>query len=101
MPRILAVALLALLAWSAAAAPADTGKHFLWRVSKGNAVIYVAGSIHVLRKSDYPLPEVMESTFRASAGLVEEIDLTQFDPESAQLQMMQMGGYPAGHSLKT
>jgi uncharacterized protein len=101
MPRILAVIALSLLNLSPAAASPDTGKHFLWRVSKGDAVIYVAGSIHVLRKSDYPLPQVMESTFKASAGLVEEIDLTHFDPESAQLQMMQMGGYPQGHSLKT
>jgi len=101
MPRILAAALLSLLSLSLAAAPVGTGKHFLWRASKGSAVIYIAGSIHVLRKSDYPLPEVMESAFKASAGLVEEIDLGHFDPESAQLQMMQLGGYPQGQSLKT
>jgi uncharacterized protein YbaP (TraB family) len=101
MPRILAAALLSLLSLSAAAAPADTGMHFLWRVSKGSTVIYIAGSIHVLRKSDYPLPDIMETTFRSSAGLVEEIDLTRFDPESAQLQMMKLGSYPQGHSLAT
>ena len=101
MPRIFAAALLSLLSLFAAATPADTGKHFLWRASKGSAVIYIAGSIHVLRKSDYPLPEIMESTFKSSAGLVEEIDLARFDPESAQLQMMQLGGYPDGQSLKT
>jgi uncharacterized protein YbaP (TraB family) len=101
MPRILAVIALSLLSLSAAAAAPDTGKHLLLRVSKGSAVIYVAGSIHVLRKSDYPLPQVMESAFKTCAGLVEEIDLTHFDPESAQVQMMQLGGYPQGHSLKT
>lgn len=101
MPRILAVIALLLLSLSATAASPDSGKHFLWKVSKGDTVIYVAGSIHVLRKSDYPLPDAMESTFKTSAGLVEEIDLTRFDPESAQLQMMQMGSYPQGHSLKT
>ena len=101
MPRILVATALLLLSLSVAAVPTDAGKHFLWRVSKGSAVIYIAGSIHVLRKGDYPLPDIMESTFRASAGLVEEIDLTHFDPESAQLQMMQMGSYPQGHSLKT
>lgn len=99
MPRLLAVAFLSLC--SLAALADDGGKHFLWRVSKGDAVIYIAGSIHVLRQSDYPLPEVLESTFKSSAGLVEEIDLSRFDPESAQLQMMQIGAYPAGHSLKT
>ncbi|HEY1991014.1 MAG TPA: TraB/GumN family protein [Gammaproteobacteria bacterium] len=99
MPRLLAVAVL--LLYSLATLADDSGKHFLWRVSKGDAVIYIAGSIHVLRQSDYPLPDVLESTFKSSAGLVEEIDLSRFDPESAQLQMMQIGAYPAGHSLKT
>jgi uncharacterized protein YbaP (TraB family) len=99
MPRIAALAAL-LFCSLCAAAPADD-KHFLWRVSKGDAVVYLAGSIHVLRPSDYPLPEIMESTFRKSAGLVEEIDLTHFDPESAQLEMMKIGAYPQGQSLAT
>lgn len=100
MPRIAALA--ALLLWSACALAVPAGgKHFLWRVSKGDAVIYVAGSIHVLRPSDYPLPDGIESTFKASAGLVEEIDLSHFDAESAQLQMMRMGSYPEGQSLAT
>ncbi|HSN18018.1 MAG TPA: TraB/GumN family protein [Gammaproteobacteria bacterium] len=99
MPRLLAVLLLFL--FSAATFADGGGKHFLWRVSKGTQVIYIAGSIHVLRPSDYPLPEVLESTFKSSAGLVEEIDLSHYDPESAQLQMMQIGSYPPGHSLKT
>jgi uncharacterized protein YbaP (TraB family) len=99
MPRLLAVAILLLCCLVASA---DTGgKHFLWRVSKGGAAIYIAGSIHVLRPEDYPLPDMLESTFKSSAGLVEEIDLSRFDPESAQLLMMQLGSYPAGHSLKT
>ncbi|HEY1773390.1 MAG TPA: TraB/GumN family protein [Gammaproteobacteria bacterium] len=100
MPRIVALTALLLCSFCATASSA-ADKHFLWRVSKGDAVIYMAGSIHVLRPSDYPLPDVMESTFKASAGLVEEIDLSHFDPESAQLQMMQMGSYPDGQSLAT
>jgi hypothetical protein len=99
MPRIAALAALLVCSFCTAAEPSD--KHFLWRVSKGDAVIYIAGSIHVLRPSDYPLPDIMESTFRSSAGLVEEIDLSHFDPESAQIQMMQIGSYPQGKSLST
>ena len=98
MRRIIAFALLFLVCCSAARAD---GKHYLWRVSKGGDTLYVAGSVHVLRPTDYPLPDVMESLFRSSAGLVEEIDLSHFDPESAQLQMMKLGAYPAGQSLKT
>ena len=99
MPRLIAALVLLFTAFTAHAD--DNGKHFLWRVSKGDAVIYIAGSVHVLRPSDYPLPDVLESTFKSCAGLVEEIDLSHFDPETAQLQMMQIGAYPPGHSLKT
>lgn len=99
MPRIAALAAL-LLSCISAAAQADD-KHFLWRVSKGDAAIYIAGSVHVLRPTDYPLPKIMESTFRSSVGLVEEIDLTRFDPESAQLLIMRLGAYPEGQSLAT
>jgi uncharacterized protein YbaP (TraB family) len=98
MRRLLILALLLLTCSGAAQADA---KHFLWRVSKDGHVMYVAGSVHVLRPEDYPLPAVMESLFRSSAGLVEEIDLTHFDPEGAQLQMMKIGAYPPGQSLKT
>lgn len=92
---------LAFLLFLGFASPAHAdGKHFLWSVSKGRERLYLAGSVHVLRPSDYPLPAVMEETFRDSAGLVEELDLTQFDPEDAQLQMRQLGAYPPDQSLQ-
>ena len=70
-------------------------------MTKGQETLYLAGSVHVLRASDYPIPVVLEDAFKKSAGLVEEIDLGKFDAESAQLQMLQQGSYPPGHSLKT
>ena len=99
MRRILPLAALLLFAWCAAAQAEP--KHFLWRVTKGMETLYLAGSVHVLRPADYPLPAPLEDAFKASAGLVEEIDLAHFDPESAQLQMMKEGSYPPGQSLKT
>src|SRR5579859_3598170 len=77
------------------------GKHFLWRVSKGGDPLYLAGSVHVLRPSDYPLPAVMEQAFSGSAGLVEEIDLADLDAEAMQMQMLQTGAYHDGRSLKS
>ena len=85
----------------ASAAAHAEGKHFLWRVSKGTDVMYLAGSVHALRPSDYPLPEVMEKAFHDSSRLVEEIDLTNFDAEGMQLGMYQLAAYPDGQSLKT
>ncbi len=99
MRRILVSLLLGLLAWAGGAQAG--GRHFLWRATKGDAALYLAGSVHVLRPSDYPLPAELEAAFKSSAGLVEEIDLSHFDAEGAQMQMMKIGSYPPGQSLKT
>jgi uncharacterized protein YbaP (TraB family) len=84
---------------SSAAASAD--RHFLWRVSKGTALMYLVGSVHVMRDSDYPLPLEMEGDFKTSSGLIEEVDLSQLAQEDLQLQMLRRGAYPPGRSLKT
>ncbi|HEV2110072.1 MAG TPA: TraB/GumN family protein [Gammaproteobacteria bacterium] len=96
--NLIFAALLLLLA--AAPVHAD-GKHFLWRVSKGGNSLYIAGSVHVLKPSDYPLPPVMEQAFSGSAGLVEEIDLADLDAEGMQMDMLKAGGYQDGRSLKS
>lgn len=83
---------------AAADAPA---RSFIWRVSRGRTSMYMAGSIHTLNPDSYPLPDVMESAFRNSHALVEEINLTVEDPVSVQQQAQQLGAYPPGESLRT
>jgi uncharacterized protein YbaP (TraB family) len=97
----LGAAIFAALLLSMAGPVRADGKHFLWRVNKGPDVMYLAGSVHVLRPSDYPLPAIMEQAFSASAGLVEEIDLADLDAENMQLQMLQSGGYQDGRTLRS
>lgn len=50
----------------------------LWRVSKGNNQIYIGGTVHLLGKSDYPLPDEFEQAFREIDLLVLEADLDAF-----------------------
>ncbi|HEU5398322.1 MAG TPA: TraB/GumN family protein [Gammaproteobacteria bacterium] len=90
----------ALLLLSCAASAHADGRHFLWRVTKGGESLYIAGSVHVLRPSDYPLPVIMEQAFSRSAGLVEELDLNQVNQEDTQVRVMQLGSYPSGQSLQ-
>ncbi len=97
---MLRAAFLALTLLSALPAQAD-GKHYLWRVSKGGHSLYIAGSVHVLRPSDYPLPAVMEQSFESSVGLVEEIDLADLDAEGMQADMLKAGSYQDGRTLQS
>lgn len=97
MKKLLLISALALLLANQAAAG---DRHFLWRISKGDDSLYLMGSVHVMRADDYPLPTEMEANFKASNGLVEEVDLGQLDRESLQ-QIQERGAYPPGQSLKT
>jgi uncharacterized protein len=50
------------------------GKHCLWRVTDAKAPFYLLGSIHSLRKKDYPLPPVIEQTIQESQQFYLEYD---------------------------
>src|ERR1700730_12592194 len=51
---------------SAGVQRSDSGKHCLWRVTNTKAPVYLLGSIHSMRKKDYPLPAVIEQTIQES-----------------------------------
>lgn len=72
----------------------------LWKISKNGNELYLGGTIHVLKKEDYPLPVEFSKAFKKSDMLVFEtnIELTK-TPEFSQ-KMTQVLTFPAGKSLK-
>lgn len=73
----------------------------LWHVSKNGHDLYLGGTIHMLKKEDYPLPVEFTQAFKKSDTLVFETDIDKTKtPEFAQ-KMAQMMTLPAGQSLKT
>lgn len=71
--RLAVVLLVAFLVLPAAAARA---KCCVWRVTgaDGKNVLYLAGSVHALRPSDYPLPGAYDRAFNESGEVVFETD---------------------------
>ena len=51
---------------------ADTS---VWKVTSGDNTIYLGGTVHLLRSSDFPLPEEYEQSYQASSEIYFEIDL--------------------------
>jgi uncharacterized protein len=84
----------------AAQAPA-TGKSFLWKVQRGAGVLYLAGSVHALDKSVYPLNPAFQRAFDASGALVEEIDLAEASTLAAAPLLLGKGMLPAGQTLQS
>jgi uncharacterized protein YbaP (TraB family) len=48
------------------------GETSVWKISGGDNVLYLGGTIHILRESDYPLPEPFDAAFEQSDIIVFE-----------------------------
>ena len=72
----------------------------VWKISKGDARLYIGGTVHVLSKSDYPLPAGFDVAYKQAAQLVFETDMQKMAaPETRQL-MLQQVVYTDGRNLK-
>jgi len=61
----------------------------VWKAQKGKSVVYLGGTCHVLRESDYPLPPEFEKAYQASEVVVFETDIGKLrDPETQQKLLM-------------
>ena len=73
---------------------------FVWKISKNGSSLYLGGTIHVLKQSDYPLPLEFDAAYNDSDILVLETDLAQTQtPEFAQ-QIMQNLVQSEGRTLR-
>ena len=79
-------------------ANADTS---VWSVRSGDNVIYLGGTVHLLRPSDYPLPSEFEEAYQASSELYFETDIASMSDLSVQAQMLQQLTYGDDKSLST
>ncbi len=79
------------------AVTADTA---VWKVSSPNRTLYLAGTIHVLGRQDYPLPQEFNQAYQRADRLVFETDLTAMAQPGTQAQISQRLMYSPGHSLK-
>jgi uncharacterized protein YbaP (TraB family) len=71
----------------------------IWKVEKGSEVVYIGGTIHVLRESDYPLPEEFLNAFANADILVLEADMGQLKSLEVQQKIMAGATYPPGEGL--
>jgi uncharacterized protein YbaP (TraB family) len=75
-------------------------KALLWKVSHDTRSIYLLGSIHYLKKENYPLHRAILDAFEASKGLVLEIDLNKVSPDVAQRVTLEKAIYADGSTLR-
>ncbi len=81
------------------AARADGALHSLWELHGKHNTVYLLGSIHVLRLSDYPLaPAVLEAYGNAKSVLM-EVNLEEISSAQVQAEMLASAILPDGKTL--
>ena len=79
-----------------AGAQADTS---LWKISQNQDYFYLAGTIHVLNKDDYPLPSEFEQAYNDADTLVFETDLEAGNQTEHQAKFMAAMTYQDSRTL--
>jgi uncharacterized protein len=80
-------------------ARADTALHSLWEVRGKHNTVYILGSIHVLRLSDYPLAPALLDAYSNAKALLMEVNLAESGSAEVQAEMLASATLPEGKTL--
>lgn len=71
----------------------------LWLMQDADNRVWLLGSIHLLRETDYPLPEPVRAAYEDAEALVMELDMDALDPTMVGAVMFARGSPPEGETL--
>ena len=89
----------ALLLLFSTSAVADQGRAVIWKIEGENNTVYLAGSVHLLRPKDFPIPPNYKEVYEDSEELIFEIDTAVLNDPSAALKMQQLGRLQDGDTV--
>lgn len=102
MRRIaLALASLVLAIPMAGSVPAQAAppRPLLWKVSDGDTSLYLLGSFHLLKKTDYPLSGDVDRAFADAERVVFEVSPEELADPTVPVRMLQRAVQPGNASL--
>lgn len=81
---------------------ADSSAHpvTMWQVQGQGNVVYLLGSIHMLRQQDYPLPRVIDAAYDDADQLIMELDMDDLDNAAVQAMFNAEGVLRGGDTLQ-
>src|SRR6202035_1045683 len=71
-----------------------------WALQGAHNTVYLAGSVHLLKKDDATLPPAFERAYASAKTLVMEVDIDQLDSPAAQALIVQKGMFGDGSTLR-
>jgi uncharacterized protein YbaP (TraB family) len=78
---------------------ADGPLHALWELHGKHNTVYILGSIHVLRPSDYPLAPAVLNAYGNANSILMEVNLAEIDLQGMQTELLASARLPEGKTL--
>ena len=72
----------------------------VWALKGAHNTVYLAGSVHLLKKEDVSLPPAIEHAYASAKALVMEVDIDELDSPAAQALVLQKGMFADGSTLR-
>lgn len=82
-----------------AAAAGDPPVPLLWKAERGGNAVYLLGSLHVLRPSDYPLHPAVDAAFDDAERLAFELDPVEVRSPALASEMLRRARFEGGATL--
>ncbi|TQV87710.1 TraB/GumN family protein [Aliikangiella coralliicola] len=73
----------------------------VWKATKNGATVYLGGTIHLLRSSDYPLPKEFEKAYKSSQVLTFETDIAKLQEPEMAVSMIKELSYSDDRTIST
>jgi uncharacterized protein YbaP (TraB family) len=101
MNRILPILLLTLLGTTlpASATPGE-GRAIIWEYKGDGHSVYIAGSVHLLRAKDFPIPPNYNEIYEKADELIFEIDTAVLNDPATALSMKRLGSFQNGDTVE-
>jgi uncharacterized protein YbaP (TraB family) len=77
------------------------GQTSIWEIKGNGNTLYLGGSVHILRASDYPLPVEFDSAYNKAATIVFETDISKLEDPAIAQSMLSKGMYHDERTLKS
>ena len=71
----------------------------VWKVDNGKHEIFLAGTLHVLKPEDFPLPEQFQTAFKQSDDVYFEVDMARFGSLEVQQKLAELVTWNDGSDL--
>ena len=72
----------------------------VWQVSKGNDSLFIGGTVHILPKSEMPLPVEFNHAYKQADTIVLEAPIPDPSDAQAQMKMLSALSYKNNETLK-